>query len=337
MFGLLPPPENLFTPTTAVAVMLAALAIDAYLGDLGLLRGGPSPRRLAMGFVEWAEPKLNRRKRGRATRLVRGAVLVIFLAAAAGIAGLLLQWLSRDIAYGWGIEILLLASLIAQRAPLGRVMRLRHTLRQDTLEAAREELRQTVRYDTGGLDAFGVARVAIQEAARQFCDRVVAPLFWYALGGLPALFVYAAVSAAAEVIGYRSAAYRHFGVSAARLDDALTAIPARLAGLLVALATPFVPRCALLRALRTMLRDARNHPAARAGWPQAALAGALDLALGGPRRIAGEIFKDPWIGGGRARVSPADMRLAVFLLAVACLLNAALICGLLILRYQIPL
>lgn len=337
MFEVLPPPENPFTPATAVAVMLAALAIDAYIGDLGLLRRGPSPRRLAMALVLWAEPRLNRVSRSRATRLVRGAVLVLFLALAAVTAGLLLQWLARDVAYGWGLEILVLVSLIAQRAPLGQVMRLRRLLRTEPLESARAMLRRDLRADTGGLDTHGVARVAIQEAARQFSDRVVAPLFWYALGGLPLLLLCAAVSAAAEVIGHRSPAYTGFGQSAARLDDVLTAVPARLAGMLVALAAPCVPKCSLRRAIAVMSRDAGKHPAPRAGWPQAAIAGALDLALGGPRWVAGAVYKDPWIGTGRARATPSDMRLAVFLLAVACLLNAALICGLLILRYQVAM
>src|ERR1051326_539668 len=127
------------------------------------------------------------------------------------------------------------------------------------------------------------------------------------------------------MIGHRTIRYRAFGWAAARLDDLLNLVPARLSGLLIAGAAAFAGDTAPERALRVMLRDARKHHSPNAGWPEAAMAGALGLALAGPRDYAEERVEDPWIGSGTLLARPADITRALRLYAVACLLLAGVI------------
>jgi adenosylcobinamide-phosphate synthase len=126
------------------------------------------------------------------------------------------------------------------------------------------------------------------------------------------------------MIGHRSERFLAFGKVAARLDDVANLVPARLSGVLLALAAAFVPSANPLRALATMWRDAAKHRSPNAGWPEAAMAGALDLALAGPRRYHGLVVPDDWIGAGRARAEPADLHRALALFVIACVITAAL-------------
>ena len=314
---------------SGIFLMLLAVVLDLLLGDLPWLAAVlPTPRRITAAFVDRAAWRLDRARRSGRVRMIRGAILVLFLVATALAAGLALQWLARHYPYGWAIELACLFSLFAQRGPIAELSRVRRALQSDSLENARTRLREVTHEDAGELDRFTVARRAIETAARRFCDRAVAPLFWYALTGLPGLFVYAAVNVADLMIGDRTESTPRFGMTAARLNDVLALIPARLAGLLVAFAALFVGTASPGKAFATLARDAGKAPAPSAGWPQAAAAGALGLALGGPVRIAGQARNYPWLGDGRARATATDMRRAAFLLAVACLLNVVVLAAL---------
>src|SRR6266852_3626385 len=169
------------------------------------------------------------------------------------------------------------------------------------------------------------ARAAIESLAENFSDGVVAPALFYALFGLPGIFVYKTANTLDSMIGHKTPHYLQFGWAAARLDDLLNLVPARLSGVLLAAAALATPRARALPALRTMLRDARKHRSPNAGWPEAAAAGALDLALAGPRRYQGHVVNDPWLGEGRARATPADIDRALRLYLTACLLQWALV------------
>jgi adenosylcobinamide-phosphate synthase len=135
------------------------------------------------------------------------------------------------------------------------------------------------------------------------------------------LLLYKTVNTLDSMVGYRNDKYRAFGMASARLDDLLNLIPARLAGLLLALAAPFVPKGKPVAALTTMITDARHHRSPNSGWPEAAAAGALGLALGGPRKYPGLVVDEKWIGSGRARAGIADIHRALHLFTVACVLN----------------
>ena len=132
------------------------------------------------------------------------------------------------------------------------------------------------------------------------------------------------------MIGHKTPRYLYFGRFAARLDDAANWIPARISGLILVLASFIAPGARPGAALRTMFRDAGKHRSPNAGWPEAATAGALDLALAGPRRYPEMVVNDPWVGDGRARATTADIRAALRLYVVGCLIDAALVAGALV-------
>jgi len=150
-------------------------------------------------------------------------------------------------------------------------------------------------------------------------------VFWYVLLGLPGLLLYKTVNTLDSMVGYRNDKYRAFGWASARLDDAMNIVPARLAGLIIALAAIVAAKGRPLRAIRTMISDARHHKSPNSGWPEAAMAGALDLALGGPRKYPGLVVDEKWIGQGRARATIADIDRSLHLFSAACPIDAGLV------------
>ncbi|NUB15419.1 hypothetical protein GAY28_24200, partial [Azospirillum brasilense] len=171
---------------------------------------------------------------------------------------------------------------------------------------AREAVAPLTRRHAFSLDEHGIARAAIEAAAKGFARKLVAPVFGYALLGVPGLLVWAVVDGADTALGHAGVRHERFGQTAARLDDALNAIPARLAALLLALAAPFAGAKAG-GAFRTMMRDGAKAASLNMGWPTAAMAGAPGLAPGGPDRAGGGVLPGPRSGGGRRPATPAGV------------------------------
>ncbi|MGB8275892.1 MAG: adenosylcobinamide-phosphate synthase CbiB [Alphaproteobacteria bacterium] len=318
-------PGGLGRPDTILLVVMA-LGLDWVVGDMPVLfRFVPHPVQLMGGLVGWIERRLNRERRAPATRRIRGLIVVVLLCAVAAVAGFEIARVSRSVPYGFVIELFFVTALVAQRSLFDHVYAVAKALRGDGLAAGKDAVRHIVGRDLDQLDEHGVARAAIESCAENFSDGVVAPVFWYVVLGLPGLMVYKTANTMDSMIGHRSARYRDFGMAAARLDDLLNLIPARLAGLILAIAALFTPTANPIRALATMFRDAGKHSSPNAGWPEAATAGALDLALAGPRRYGEVLADDPWIGRGRARANHQDIHRTLFLYVVACAVNAALL------------
>jgi adenosylcobinamide-phosphate synthase len=313
----------------SLLILFAALLLDAAIGDLPrLFRYLPHPVALIGRAIAWFDHRLNREERSEAARRARGIVTVAILALAAALAGFLLDRLCRAFATGWLVELVVIAVLVAQRSLFEHVRAVAVGLDENGLFAGREAVRHIVGRDPMSLDEHGVARAGIESLAENFSDGVVAPVFWTILFGLPGLFVYKTVNTLDSMIGHLSPRYRSFGWAAARFDDLLNLIPARLSGLFVAAAATLAPQAQGGAALRIMLRDAGKHRSPNAGWPEAAIAGALDLALAGPRRYSERIVDDPWIGEGRARATVGDMYRALLIYAIACGLQGAAILAL---------
>ena len=180
------------------------------------------------------------------------------------------------------------------------------------ISAARAAVAMIVGRDTAALDEAGVARAAIESLAESFCDGVVAPLFWLLLLGLPGIWAYKAVNTADSLIGHREDRWRAFGWAAARFDDLLNWIPARLSGVLICLAGG--------GGWRILRRDARRHGSPNAGWPEAAMAGALGLRLAGPIAYDGVMHDKPWIGDGTNAAGGENLDRALAVYVRACLL-----------------
>lgn len=321
LFTSLPVP-----PVDPLMILLGGLVFDAALGEMRLFfRFVPHPVVAIGGLIAFLEKRLNRETRGRSARRLRGAIVTIFVVAIAFAAGWVVVALFRQRHWGWLVELALVGILVAQRSLYDHVFAVCTGLETGGLPRGREAVRHIVGRDPNSLDEYGVARAGVESLFENFADGVVAPAFWYVLLGLPGLVAYKAVNTLDSMIGHRSPRYRDFGAFAAHLDTAVNYVPARLSGTIITLAAFFAPGGNPFAALRTMLRDARKHRSVNAGWPEGAAAGALGLALAGPRRYGAEIVKDPWIGDGRARVTTVDMRRALYLFIVACLIHAALI------------
>jgi adenosylcobinamide-phosphate synthase len=271
---------------------------------------------------------LNHEAHGFARRKAMGVVALALLLGVTGAAAFALDRALRALPGHPWTSGLIASVLIAQNSLYVHVARVRAAFASGGLPAARKAVSMIVGRDPDSLDEAGVARAAIETTAENFSDGVVAPVFWFALLGLPGLVLYKAINTADSMIGHRSPRHEAFGWAAARLDDVVNLAPARLAGVLVALAAPLAggsPRAAL----GVMWRDARLHKSPNAGWPEAAMAGALGLALAGPRRYGARLVDDPFLNAqGRADATPDDIARALKVMVGACALQFALLAGL---------
>jgi adenosylcobinamide-phosphate synthase len=204
---------------------------------------------------------------------------------------------------------LLAAPGLAQRSLHDHVAAVARALAGD-LDEARRAVAMIVGRDTATLTHAGVARAAIESLAESFCDGVAAPLFWLLVGGLPGLWAYKAINTADSLIGHREERWRAFGWAAARADDLANLLPARISAVLLCVVGG--------GGWRTMFRDARRHASPNAGWPEAAMAGALGLRLAGPVTYDGVERDKPWIGDGRAEADARGIREALELYRRAC-------------------
>ncbi|MGE5502969.1 MAG: adenosylcobinamide-phosphate synthase CbiB [Actinomycetota bacterium] len=307
-------------------ILFMALALDAALGEMPwLFRHVPHPVVVIGRTIAGLDRRLNRPERGPRALKLRGMLLALGLTTGAAAVGAVVAFLARAIPHGWLAEVVLTATLLAQRGLFQHVDDVARALEDGGLEAGRFAVSRIVGRDPASLDAHGVARAAIESLAENFADGVVAPVFWYVLFGLPGLLAYKTVNTLDSMVGYKNDKYRAFGMASARLDDVMNLVPARLAALMLVLAAPFVPKGRPFKAIGTVITDARHHRSPNSGWPEAAAAGALDLALGGPRKYPGLVVDEKWIGGGRARATVADIDRALHLFTVACVIDAGLV------------
>jgi adenosylcobinamide-phosphate synthase len=275
------------------ALLLAvALALDAVFGEPDVVWSRcPHPAVLMGRAVGWFDDLLNA---GQA-RKAKGVIAVLVLSAGAFALG----WAVRTLPGGPVFEVLIVAVLLAQKSLVDHVRAVADGLRR-SLEDGRRAVSMIVGRDTRELDEAAVARAAIESAAENLSDGVVAPAFWFLAAGLPGILLYKIVNTADSMIGHRTERHGDFGWAAARLDDILNWLPARLTACLIAV-TGFD-----LGALRTAARDGPSHRSVNAGWPEAAMAHRLGLALSGPRSYAGEMTTDAILNAGGRREATAQ-------------------------------
>lgn len=298
----------------SATLLIPALMLDAALGEpRAVWSRMPHPAVVMGRAVTALETWLNTGTERRA----RGVLAVAALVAGAGLLG----WAVGRLPFGPFWEILLAAVLLAQRSLADHVQAVGDALRL-SLGDGRVMVARIVGRDTGAMDEPAVARAAIESAAENLSDGVVAPAFWFLVAGLPGILIYKAVNTADSMIGHRTPRHEQFGWAAARLDDVLNLVPARLTAVLLALAG--------LRpdALRIVLRDAPRHRSPNAGWPEAAMAVVLGIAVSGPRSYHGVMTDQPYVHAeGRRDAGPGDIDAAVRLLWRVWALMLALVAG----------
>jgi adenosylcobinamide-phosphate synthase len=300
---------------------LAALAIEAAFGyPQGLYARIGHPVTWLGALIATLDRTLNRESDSATRRKAAGIAALLILLAVTLVATLVLVRLCGLLGPLALMPLALLASsLIAQRSLHEHVARVAEGLERG-LPEGRAAVSMIVGRDPESLDEAGVARAAIESLAENFSDGVVAPAFWLAVVGLPGIALYKAVNTADSMIGHKTPRHLAFGWAAARLDDLVSLPASRLTALLLVASAATIPDADPASAWRTVRRDAGRHRSPNAGWPEAAMAGALGLRLAGPRIYGAVRVEDGWMGDGRAQANAADIRRALGLYRRACLL-----------------
>ncbi|PYD59393.1 cobalamin biosynthesis protein CobD [Novacetimonas maltaceti] len=222
---------------------------------------------------------------------------------------------------------LLASSLSAQRSLWEHVRAVSIAARQG-LPQARVAVSHIVGRDPAQLDEAAVMRAAVETLAENFSDGVVAPLLWMSLGGPAGAVFYKSVNTADSMIGHRTPRHECFGFAAARLDDLVNLPASRLSAAWILLAAMTMPDMDARAAWRIVRRDAGHHRSPNAGWPEAAMAGALGVRLSGPRSYNGVVSHEPWVGDGRADLTPRDLDRALALYRRACMVQGGVLVAL---------
>lgn len=286
--------------------LIAAFTLDLLIGDPRWL---PHPVVLIGKGVAWAERALHRFAR------LGGAIMTITIVGATyALSFYLVNYLQSLGIIGSVIIIYLTSTTLALRGLLGAVI---DVFKTSDIDEARMKLSMIVGRDTSALDREGIDRAAIETLAENASDGVIAPLFYIALGGLPMAMAYKAVNTLDSMVGYKNERYREFGWASARLDDIANFIPARITGALMVLSSAFVRKAHAAGAFKIMLRDGQKHSSPNSGIPEAAMAGALGVVMGGPSTYGGVLVNKPFIGDGGARNYTQSRTAAVAITALS--------------------
>jgi adenosylcobinamide-phosphate synthase len=298
---------------SAVLTLLALLIEDAFGYPNWLAQRIGHPVTWIGRLIDVLDLRLNRDGDDPARRRAAGVLALFIIIAITGTAAFLIARGLLFLPFGLVLVAVLASTLLAQRSLYAHVERVATALEDNGLEAARSAVSHIVGRDTAALDEAGVARAAIESLAENFSDAVVAPSFWMLIAGLPGAAIYKAINTADSMIGHRTERHEDFGWAAARLDDLVNLPASRLAALLLIGGAYFTQGASPARAVDTVKRDASRHRSPNAGCPEAAMAGALGIAIAGPRTYEGVVVDDSWMGNGRSAVTAADIRAALSL------------------------
>lgn len=313
------------TPLEFLLIALLALGLESIIGYPDLLfRKIGHPVTWMGALIGLLDRTLNRDELDADRRRLNGVLATcVNVVASALVAAAIgsLAGLAGSIA-GPCLAAVVGSTLLAARSLHVHVAAVADAMRQGGLEAARVAVGKIVGRNPAHLDAAGVCRAAIESLAESFSDGVTAPLFWMAVLGLPGAAAYKAINTADSMIGHKTPRYLAFGWAAARLDDLVNLPASRLTAWAIVAAALADDGASAAAAVRAMDRDAHRHKSPNAGWPEAAMAGALGLRLNGPKVYGDTRVEDAWMGDGRAEVNAYDIdralrlyRRAVFLMA----------------------
>ena len=301
----------------AVIPLLVAIVFDWWLGDPSWL---PHPIVGYGKMIAFGEKRLNRGRH----RQLKGALMALFLIAAVFVGVWSLLFILPPY-WRAGISTILIFFCLAGTTLIREVREVFRAVDR-SLEEGRKQVARIVGRDTSELSAQEIRTAALETLAENLSDGVIAPLFWLAVGGVPAMAAYKMVNTLDSMIGYQTERYKDFGCWAAHIDDIANYIPARLTALLMVIAVGR-PHLAGF-----VWRNGRQHASPNSGYPEAALAGILDCRFGGPHYYFGELFDKPYIGTNGRLLTTQDMKTAVWVNRTAEVLMIVLVAGVLMLR-----
>ncbi|HZJ11098.1 MAG TPA: adenosylcobinamide-phosphate synthase CbiB [Methyloceanibacter sp.] len=296
----------------AAPLTLLALLIEVMVGyPDGLARSIGHPVTWMGRLIDWLDRRLNRDDADPETRRRAGAVALLLLLGVVGLVAFFIERSLLLLPLGFIAVAILASTFIAQRSLFIHIARVAEALDEGGVAAGREAVAQVVGRDTADLDEAGVARAAIESLAENFSDGVVAPAFWMVIAGLPGAALYKAINTADSMIGHRTKRHQDFGRTAAQLDDIVNFPASRLSSLLIVAASYLTKGASASGAWQATWRDGSKHASPNAGYPEAAMAGALGLSLAGPRVYDGASTDGAWMGDGRREAKAADIRAAL--------------------------
>ncbi|WP_299548782.1 adenosylcobinamide-phosphate synthase CbiB [uncultured Tateyamaria sp.] len=280
----------------SLVILALALCLDAIAGEPRWLWSRVPHPAVLMGRTIGALDKRWNTEPGARVKGALAIALIVIVAAATG-------WAISQL--GWLAEVIVTAILLAHRSLVSHVTAVANGLRQ-SVEEGRRAIRMIVSRDVSTSSSSQVTRAGIESLSENFSDGVIAPAFWFLIAGVPGILIYKVVNTADSMVGYLTPRHAEFGWAAARLDDVLNWIPARLTGALIALVGGAVSQWHMIRS------DARLHRSPNAGWPEAAMGHGMDVALAGPRSYHGQVEDLAWVNGrGRRDLNPTDIDSAI--------------------------
>ncbi|BEU88020.1 adenosylcobinamide-phosphate synthase CbiB [Selenomonas sp. TAMA-11512] len=302
-----------------LVIVFGAFFVDCLLGDP---RSKYHPVALMGSMIAFLERVFYRATDDAGKKLFMGGMLLLIVLllcfnAAEGMEKLFRQLRLPHL--GMALESIALAFMISPRSLAEAGMEIYHLLREKDIAAARQAVGMIVSRDTETLDEAEIARAAVETVAENTVDGVIAPLFFYFIGGLPLAVLYRASNTMDAMIGYRNEKYLYFGKIAARLDDVLNYIPARMTGILFVIAA-FLLRKDAVGAWRMLWRDASKHPSPNGGYAEAPVAGALGIRLGGENLYFGEVHFRAHMGDPEQPVDAGAIRDTIRLMYTAAIL-----------------
>jgi adenosylcobinamide-phosphate synthase len=310
----------------SVALALIAILVELCFGYPDwLLKAIGHPAIWIGRLIGVLDHSLNHDAASARERRAAGVVAVLIVLAVIGAPVLVLEYELLRLPFGLLVAGILASTLLAQRSLNQHVADVANALDRGGVAEGRVAVSHIVGRDTADLDAAGIARAAIESLAENFSDAIVAPIFWMVIGGLPGAALYKAINTADSMIGHRTPRHEAFGWAAARLDDLVNLPASRLSALLLVAAAALTTGAEAGAAWRAVRRDAARHRSPNAGYPEAAMAGALGLALAGPRFYGGAPVHDALMGDGRRDANAADIRRALTLFRCADALLIALV------------
>lgn len=314
-----------------IPIVLIALVIDAIIGDPNwLYRKIPHPIATIGCMINQLDSLLNRPQFKNLTKKILGVLFIIIALSVTGTIGWAMQTGLKLMEFGQLPEAILVSIFLAQNSLYRHVRNVAQAFVSDGLDAARLSVSHIVGRDPAALDESGVCRASIESLSENFSDGVIAPVFWYLIAGVPGILMYKTLNTADSMVGHLNPKYRYFGWASARLDDVANFIPARLTALLIFLTALIIPSAKGCKALTSCLTDANRHRSVNAGWPEAAMAGALDIRIAGPRVYNGIVVSDPWMGDGNPNLRTNDIDRALKLYFYSNIINALILALLLL-------
>ena len=315
--------------TGALFIAAAALLFEALFGyPQALYRAIGHPVTWIGALITLLDKTLNRPQWSFVMRRASGVLALLLLLGLTGGLTLFAEHYLIQTQEGVVLAILLAATLPAQRSLNDHVLAVANALDNGGIAAGRTSVGMIVGRNTAVLDEAGISRAAIESLAENFSDGVVAPIFWTAMFSLTGGVLYKAANTADSMIGHKSEKYHAFGWAAARFDDLVNLPASRISAVLIILAAAPIPGCSAWNAIKAVRRDAPHHRSPNAGWPEAAMAGALGLKIAGPRLYGTEMVEDAYMGDGRREANTKDIRRALRVYRVAVVIEGVVVIAL---------